>query len=61
MGRRWGDASQTVGSKKSNSIRNSGEEAPISHEFIGLEGVQKTVELARKVLYLAFDVGVLKR
>jgi len=26
-----------------------------------LEGVQKTVELARKVLFLAFDVGVSKR
>jgi hypothetical protein len=54
-------AYQTVGSKKSNYIRYSGEERPISHEFIGLEGVQKTVGLARKVLYLAFDVGVLKR
>jgi hypothetical protein len=53
--------SQTVGYKKMESIRNSGEATPISHEFIGLEGVQKTVELARKVLYLAFDVGVLKR
>jgi len=43
------------------SVRYSEDERPISHGFIGLEGVQKTVGLARKVLYLAFDVGVSKR
>jgi len=44
-----------------DSIRNSEEKAGISHEFIGLEGVQKTVGLARNLLYLAFDVGVATR
>jgi hypothetical protein len=68
VGEEWGEgpkggegAYQVVGSKKVHSIRYSEAERPISHEFIGLEGVQKTVGLARKVLYLAFDVGVSKR
>jgi hypothetical protein len=43
------------------SIRYFEAWSPISYEFIGLEGVQKTVELARKVLYPAFDVGVSKK
>jgi len=44
-----------------DSVRNSEATERISHEFIGLEGVQKTVGLARKLLYLAFDVGVAKK
>jgi len=43
-----------------DSIRYSGEKRLIPREFIGLEAVQKTVELAWKVLYLAFDVGFAK-
>jgi hypothetical protein len=53
--------SQAVGYKKMDSIRYSEVESPISHEFIGLEGVQKTVGLAWKVLCLALDVGASKR
>jgi hypothetical protein len=41
-----------------DSIRNSGEKTPISREFMGLEPVQKTVELAWKVLCLRFGLGM---
>jgi len=55
-----GRDSQTIGFIKVDSIRYSGEKRPIPREFIGLEAVQKTVGLAWKVLYLAFDVVLAK-
>jgi hypothetical protein len=61
VGRRPASYSQAFGCRKMDSIRYSEPAKGISYEFIGLEGVQKTVELARKVLYPAFDVGVSKK
>jgi hypothetical protein len=47
-----------VESTTRDSIPNFGEETPISREFRGLEPVQKTVELAWKVLCVRFGLGL---